>query len=247
MKAIDYSYFIERYISGEMDQVEKAWFEKEMEYNDTLKKEIALRRKTDEMLFRHDVMDLRAKLSGIEKTRKEKEIARRTILRQAAILACFVLLGSMLLYMNRNLSPGAVYEKNFTVYSAGVTARNSGTSFNAATEVYNKGLTFYNNGKYREAAGVLREYLKTKPDHMEACLVYGVASMKTCDFTEAVKSFSTIIDNGNNLYIDNARWYLALTYIKTNDIESAKKELLLIRDSNSIYSKKAGKILKRIK
>jgi len=73
MKAIDYSYFIERYIAGEMDQKEKEWFEKEIEGNDALKNEIILRRKTDQVLARQDLMDLRKKLKAIQVAREEQK------------------------------------------------------------------------------------------------------------------------------------------------------------------------------
>jgi len=40
MKTIDFSYFIERYNTGEMDTMEKKWFIKELEGNKALQKEV---------------------------------------------------------------------------------------------------------------------------------------------------------------------------------------------------------------
>ena len=70
MKTIDFSYFIERYISGEMDEAEKQWFQKELKGNQKLRNEVDLRRKTDAILKNQDVINLRAKLNSIEKQRK---------------------------------------------------------------------------------------------------------------------------------------------------------------------------------
>ena len=69
MKTIDYSYFIEKYIAGEMEQTEKIWFEKELEGNESLQKDLLLRRKADVILERHDIVSLRNKLVSIEKAK----------------------------------------------------------------------------------------------------------------------------------------------------------------------------------
>jgi len=67
MKTIDFSYYIERFIAGEMSDTEKQWFLKELEANENLRHEVNLRKQTDEILKKKDVMTLRNKLSEIEK------------------------------------------------------------------------------------------------------------------------------------------------------------------------------------
>ena len=62
MKTIDFSYFIERYNAGEMDDAEKQWFTKELKDNEKLRKEVELRRVTDTILKNQDQMNLRNKL-----------------------------------------------------------------------------------------------------------------------------------------------------------------------------------------
>ena len=82
---------------------------------------------------------------------------------------------------------------------------------------------------------------------MEAYMVYGVSEMKNNRFDEAAKAFSTVINDGNNYYLDNARWYLALCYIKSGQTDAARNELLTIINSGNAFSKKASDILKKIK
>lgn len=252
MKAIDYSYFVEKYISGEMTSKEKLWFEKELEGNDTLQREIELRRKTDQFLSRHDVINLRNKLVNIEKTRKEREAIkiaqRKVILRSAAVLACFLFIGSLYFILNKTSSPEKIFNKNFTAYNPGGNVRNSISLSTISNNIsYKKALELYNQGDYSYAASLLKEHIIQQPNHMEAHLIYGVASMKNNDFEEAIRSFSIIINDGNNLYIDNARWYMALCYISLNNFEAAKYQLQVIKNSGSFYSARAEKILKRIK
>jgi len=251
MKAIDYSYFIEKYIAGEMTPKERLWFEKELEDNDSLKREIELRRKTDQALTRYDIINLRNKLSNIEKARKERETIKisqkKLLLRSAAVAACFILLGSLYLTLNKTTSTETIINEYFTVYNPGGAVRNSVSTIGTYDVLYKKALALYKKNDYKNAADLLKDYIAKRPEHMEAHLIYGVASMKNNDFEEAAGSFLKIISNGNNLYIDNARWYLSLCYLSLKNTEAARTQLMIIKESESIYKTRAEKILKRIR
>ena len=65
--------------------------------------------------------------------------------------------------------------------------------------------------------------------------------------TEAKSSFNTVIDDNNNLFIESAKWYLALCYIKTQDNATASGLLVSIRNEGGLYSNAAKKILKKIR
>ena len=99
MKTIDFSYFIERYNAGEMSDTEKQWFLKELEGNIELRNEVELRKRTDEILKKQDVLSLRNKLSQIERNRNEvtKQVSSpvKTYIRYAAVIAALVLIGSI--------------------------------------------------------------------------------------------------------------------------------------------------------
>ena len=104
MKTIDYSYFIERYNAGEMNDDERKWFLKEIEGNEKLRIEINLRKSTDELLKNHDVISLRNKLSEIEKRRatlysgNSKKIA---YMKYAAVIAGLVLIGRIVMFSGK--------------------------------------------------------------------------------------------------------------------------------------------------
>ncbi|HPC97345.1 MAG TPA: tetratricopeptide repeat protein [Bacteroidales bacterium] len=249
MKAIDYSYFIEKYLAGEMDQQERNWFNSEIEGNEYLQREIMLRRKTDEMLRKQDVIKLRSRLSAIGEEYRKKEaqkLARRKMAyRSAAVIAALVMVGSMFIYINRMQSPASLFNHYFSLYEAGDQARSNNAS--GIDPIYSKALSLYNNNDFENAAKLFKEFIYNSPGNMEARLIYGISEMKNRNFPEAEKSFSAILDDGNNYFLDNARWYLALCYINTGKTEAAKNELNAVRSSGSVYSKKAAKLLKRVK
>ncbi|HOU95094.1 MAG TPA: tetratricopeptide repeat protein [Bacteroidales bacterium] len=251
MKSIDYSYFIERYLSGEMTRQEKTWFEKELNGNEFLQKEVAVRRKTDDALRRHDIIELRNKLARIEIARQENEAVKlshkKTAFRSAAIIAGLIVVGSLFLLNNKNSSRDSLYNDYFTVYNIGSLERSIVAMTDNIGKLYKDALVLYNENNFEGASAILSEYLKNRPDHMEAYMVYGVSEMKNNRFDEAEKAFSTVINDGNNYYLDNARWYRALCYIKTGQTDAAKNELLSIKNSENSFSKKASAILKKLK
>lgn len=247
MKTIDFSYFIERYITGEMDQNEKLWFEKELEGNSSLQKELILRKKADAALFRHDLIDLRNKLTLLEKERRGKLVtsgARKgVVLRFAATIAVLMLLGGLYLISTGSQSNEALYKKNFQVYLSSGPSRTGElrySDFEAALDLYKK-------SDYANAAIRFREYLKSRPQAAEAKLIYGVAEMKNNNFPAAKSSFRSIIDNADNYYIDEAQWYLALCYIRTNEKQEALTQLKSIVITNSIFRDKATKLIKKLR
>jgi len=250
MKTIDYSYFIERYIAGNMDETEKSWFEKELDGNTVLQNELKLRRRVDSSLERHDIIELRNKLSAIEKERRDRMITTKTysvrrtpILRFAAVITSLLLIGSLYIISNSGSNPENLYKKNFQAYSYSGVSR----SGDLKSDDFRSAMDHYTRNDFKGAASLLKKYLSSKPEAMEAELYYGVAEMKNNNFPVAKSSFRTIIDNSDNLYIDVAQWYLALCYVKTNEKQNALTQLESIINSNNIFRDKARKLARKIK
>ena len=77
MKTVDFSYFSERYLAGEMNEAEKEWFRNELGKNEKLREEIALRQNINSALRNHEVIQLRSKLLSIGKKKAEEEAAKK--------------------------------------------------------------------------------------------------------------------------------------------------------------------------
>ena len=122
MKTIDFSYFIERYLAGEMDDSERDWFKKEMEGNEKLQKEVEIRQRTDSILKKQDVLNLRTKLLSIEKQRdssvKQIRHPRMAFYKYAAAIAVLLTVGTIALLSNRKIDNNAIIEKYSRAYEA---------------------------------------------------------------------------------------------------------------------------------
>jgi tetratricopeptide (TPR) repeat protein len=249
METIDFSYFIERFNAGEMSDTEKDWFLKELETNEKLRDEVELRKQTDEVLRNQDVMSLRNKLSDIERQRREVIIPMKTskqpaYLRYAAVITVLVLLGTLTLVPKKSLSNDDIMRKYYKVYEAPSNQRSASTRADADFAL---ALEFYNTHDYNKAAELFTKVLEKKPNDMQIVLLNGVSNFEEKRYPEAKLSFGKVIDDNNNLFIDQARWYLALCYLKTNERDKARKLFTSISKEGGIYQDDAKLIIKRMK
>lgn len=249
MKTIDFSYFIERYNAGEMSDSEKIWFEKELEGNEKLRNEVNLRKHTDSILRNQNVLSLRNKLSEIEAKRKlaDKKVNgnnRIRYIRYAAVITVLALIGSAVLFTGRNLSSETIMKEYYRPYDPPTNSRSASTATDAD---FNLALEFYKTHDYKRAAVLFSKVLESRPGDMQVELLNGVSNFEEKKYPEAKQSFGKVIDDKNNLYIDQAQWYLALCYLNTNENEKAKQLFSQIVKDDGVYRTQAKKIIRSMK
>jgi tetratricopeptide (TPR) repeat protein len=248
MKTNDYPYFIERYISGEMNDTEKIWFEKELDGNANLRREVELRKKTDELLKRQDIISLRNKLTAIETAREEKIHRRlpqtRLYLRFAAAITIMVIVGSVILLEERNLSTMQIMKRYYTEYQPVAGERSAQTESDIN---FTRGLECFETHDFKNAALFFNKVIENEPKDMYATLLTGISHFEDNSYNDAKKSFGIVIDDNKNLYIDQAQWYLVWCYLQTGENEKAIQLLQIIGNEGGLFSKTSKKILKKIK
>jgi tetratricopeptide (TPR) repeat protein len=249
MKTIDFSYFIERFIAREMSETEKQWFLKELEGNEKLRNEVNLRKHTDEILKNQNVISLRNKLSRIENQRKEakqpvKNSKKTTYIKYAAVFTGLILLASIALFSGKNLTAEKIMSRYYKVYEPPTSQRSAQSVTDAD---FSLAIEFYNTHDYERAAALFTKVLENKPNDMQTVLLKGVANFEEKKYPEAKQSFGKVIDNKDNLYIDQAEWYLALCYLNTNETDKAKQLFKSIENENGLYKNDAKKIIRGLR
>lgn len=247
MKTVDFSYFSERYLAGEMKEAEKEWFRNELGKNEKLRDEIILRQNINSALRNHEVIQLRSKLSAIGKKKAEEEAAKKPrknrTLTWAAIFVGLILCGSLALLNTRNMTTEEVFERYYTTYDVTTPLRSAKVASNSD---YSTALEYFNIRDYRNAAYYFSKVLSNDPRHMESVMMTGISKFEEENYPEASVSFNKVIDNMDNLFFEDAQWHLALCYLKTGEKDKAVNSLSIIRQSESIYSRHARKILRQI-
>ena len=249
MKTIDFSYFIERHIAGEMSDAEKQWFLKELDGNEKLRNEVNLRKRTDEILNNQNIMSLRNKLSEIEKNRSAvikpaKNSKKSTFIKYAAVISGLALIGSMWLFSGKHLSNDEIMKHYYKTYEPATNQRSANSETNPD---FTLALEFYNTRDYEKAAIYFNKVLEMKPNDMQTVLLKGVSNFEERKYPEAKQSFTKVIDNKDNLYIDQAQWYLSLCYLNTNEIDKATQLLKIIVKEDGKYKSEANKIIRGLK
>lgn len=249
MKTIDFSYFIERHIAGEMSDAEKQWFLKELDGNEKLRNEVNLRQRTDKILKNQNVMSLRVKLSEIEKTRREvvkpaKNSNKSTYIKYAAVLAGLVFIGSITIFSGKHLSNDEILKRYYKAYEPPTSQRSANSETDAD---FTLALEFYNTRDFEKAAILFNKVLEKKPNDMQTVLLKGVSNFEEKKYPEAKQSFSKVIDNKDNLYVDQAQWFLSLCYLNTNENDKAIQLLKIIVIENGNYKNEANKIIRGLK
>ena len=248
MKTIDFSYFIERYNAGEMSDSEIKWFQKELEGNEKLRKETILRKKTDVILDSQDILSLRNKLSAIEKKREStvpvQNKGRRSPMKYAAVIAGIVVIGSIALFSGKNLTNEEIIDNYYKAYEPITNQRSLITESISDLDL---AMEYYNAHDYRNAALLFNKVVASNPKDMQSTLLNGISNFENKEYPEAELSFGNVIEDNNNLYIDQAEWYLALCYLNTNETVKAKQILEAIKKEEGIYKNDARKILRKMK
>jgi tetratricopeptide (TPR) repeat protein len=248
MKTIDFSYFIERFNAGEMNEAERKWFLKELESNEKLRNEVELRKKTEMILRDHEVIKLRNKLTEIERIRAaEKPVknpVKRISLRYAAAVAGFILVGSMALYLyGRSLTADDILDRFYKSYEVTTPSRSQQAILNSD---YSTGIEYFNIHDYRNAALYFSKVLDSDDKYMESTFLNGISNFEVRNYPDAKTSFIKVIGNDDNLFIEDAQWYLALCYMRTGEMEKAAGQLTFIKNSESIHRRDAKSILRKM-
>jgi hypothetical protein len=246
---IDFSYYIERYLDGEMSAEEQHWFTSELKGNPSLKQELELRERLNEAIRETEILDFRKQLdlvfetSGVEteKGHAQKYSRRRLVLSLSAGL--IILIGILVVSPYRNLDNKELYKKYFKPAEAGYTFRSEGKSGDIDLQT---AMQLYESGNYGQALVLFEKILTADSSRIGLNLYSGISQMGIEKFQDANNSFHKIIDNNYILYLEQAEWYLAFCYLMTDNLEKAREQFAFIEKHQGYYKNQAKKILRRI-
>jgi tetratricopeptide (TPR) repeat protein len=246
IKKTSHGQIIEQYRFGSMNESERSKFEQELIENPKLRHEFQLDNEIDESMKQEDIIDLCRKLNFVmneEKTRiiipVRKSIHSHWYIVAASITFLILLSGAFQLikpvkYTNNNL-----FEMYYTSENAHNLTRSAGNNNDEA-------MTKYREGDFNSALVLFNEILDKDPGNMYIRYYTGLACIEANLNEKAISEFKYIIDQKNNLFVENAQWYLALSYLKNAQSKEAKNLLVQISNSSNSHNKEASQILKRI-
>jgi hypothetical protein len=158
--------------------------------------------------------------------------------------AAAVLVGVLII---RNESPALISSSLYSSYYAPLedvnfTNRGTGTvEFVGFQDALNQ----YLNGAYASSSRLLAEVGAMYPDFAEAQLFYGLSLMGDAQYAASTKVFESFLSEFEK-YEAEAKWYLALCYLKLERIPEAGDLMSELANQEGSLGKDAAKISKRL-
>jgi hypothetical protein len=243
---------MEAYIHHELSDQEMASFETELTSNQDLIAEINLIKDIDKALAENDVMSLRSKLSRIaadaaSQKQSERSFAARLTTRKmliASVAASLILLLGIAGLISRNTSQKEIYQRFYATYQTNSIARDANLSANQA---FASAMQKFDSKDYHAAQTLFQKVIASEPNNMVGHFYAGVAFQETGKYSEAIGEYQAVIRQRDNLFVQQAQWYLALCLLKTDEEEKAYAQFTQIAQKEGYYQNKAKAVLRKLK
>lgn len=237
---------IDRFLRGALHGEDLDNFYKEIEDNPIMAKALKTQQSLAEGIEFHGNQKLKKRLQKISQEARREKPAKRPqrvgIIRLAIITAAAVIL---FLVVNRLFfsipNPQRIFVQYYQPSELSLTRQTDLETKVAQLE------DFYTNENYEEAIPLFRELLAAQTENNNLRLALGNALLNTGDSEEAITQFQNILDRNDPLYTDQAKWYLALAFLKRGDQQRSKPFLKeLIADPEADFHDQAVEVLEKL-
>lgn len=242
---------IEGYIHNELTEPELALFEAELAINKGLYAEIDLVKNIDIAIQEDDIMQLRNNLSNIAADNiKERQSERSIIVKFKPVkyaisiaAASLILLLGITGLLSRYSSEDNIYQKFYTKYESTGISRSSNTMNDKTLAL---AMQKFNNKDYESALNLLQEVISIDQNNTVGHFYSGVSLQELGKYKNAIEEYQVVVIDKDNLFIEQAEWYIGLCYLQTNEDQKAIKQFNKIADNSGFYQQKAVVILRKI-
>lgn len=243
---------LESYLNQELSGDKLASFEEQLISNQELKDEINLIKNIDLALKESDVMNLRSKLRDIAgdiASQKQTERAFPARIKSgrvviSTIAAAIILLLGITGLLSKQMSQGEIYQKFYTKYETSGIVRSADLT---ANQTLTEALQKFDNQQYQAALNLFSQVIANDQNNMVGHFYSGVALQETGKYKNAIKEFETVTIDKDNLFTEQAEWYMGLCFIQTNENKKAYKQFKKIAKKEGFYQQKAKAILRQTK
>ena len=242
MNAYDH---IEAYIQGDLTDQQTREFEYTLEQSQELADEYQLRKDIEDALMDDDLMELKSQVQDMMQE-KEKNLhplvwfKRKAV--KGALVGALVLSLSSLGYYAAQVSTAPtteeIFHKYYQPYSVTITDRSGSDEINT---LLTSAMESYKERDYDQALQLFQKVL-TKREDVAASLYSGISYMEIQKYKKANQSFEDVVEDKDNLYLNQARWYMSMCHIRLGDIENARNMLHTLAEESEYYRDKARKV-----
>ena len=243
---------IEGYLYNEFSESGMAAFEAELADNKALYAEIELIKNIDNALKENDIMQLRNKLRNISDENIKEKLSERSIalkfrprkLAISVVAASLILLMGLTALLSRYSNEGDIYQKFYAKYETTGISRSSNT---IADQTLTLALQKFESKDYESALNLLQEVISKDQNNTVGHFYSGVSFQELGKYQNAIKEYEEVVNEKDNLFVEQAQWYIGLCYLQTNENKKAIKQFKKIAYTQGFYQQKALAILRKMK
>lgn len=236
---------IEKYFSKHLTEAELLEFKKLYETDDAFKQEVDFLKNVqvvsgteDDALFRNQLAAYETEISP-----KKEFLNFKWLKPVSAVAAVLIIAFSISLLMNKDVNNDALFDTYFepskNVSVPIVRAEND-------EHLVNQAFIAYSEADYQQAILLFQKAFE-QTENSELLLYEGNALLAENKVNEAIEIFKTHLSYTNAL-TNRTHWYLALAYLKSDQLDKAKQELMIYIDSEEKFKKTEAKsLLKKLK
>jgi anti-sigma factor RsiW len=241
---------IEEYIDGNLDDDLLAEFELELNDNTDLIAEVKLRKQINDSLKEKDIFDLRKALVAAKEKAEVKKMkmiipeTKKANLKfwRSSVAIFIVLLGLAGVLRNNNVAVDKVYDNYFAAPSW-----SPERSLSSEITLLQQANISYLNADYTEALRILNQAASSDMENPVINFYKAASFQGMSKYEDAIGEYSKVIKHGDNLFIEEAEWFRSLCYMKLEDYEKMRIELLAVMERKGHYENNAKAIIRRLK
>ncbi|MCG8412512.1 MAG: hypothetical protein MI739_14635 [Bacteroidales bacterium] len=240
-----YNQLVEEYLDGTLSINEQIKFNEHLKNDQELRKEFRLRKEINRAILENDILNLRESLQEIIDTPKERTIFQNPfVISSFAASIIILIVFTWSIFFSSNITPEDIYINHYYKYP--VITYNRTVSDNLNNTNLDKAFLNYETENYNKSKNFLNLVLNDNRQNAMAKFYLASCEMELNNIQAAQEIFLELIQNSNHIFWEQAYWYLALIYIKKDDIDNASLILNKIIKGNMCKKKEAESIIKML-
>ncbi len=234
---------LEEFIDGNLHEEEFQRILSQQNLDPEIANEITFRGEVNDALRDKSFMDFRQLLqnqmdqSVSKNTIIHKDILKNWHLAAASFVLILVAGGLWYILSNKPYSTERLVSKYYKPAHPILQVRSVELSSDDALK---EAFSYYQQNDFANAL----KYFNTLDNQITAKFYSGVCYIELEQFDRALKSFEYVTNDKDNLFVEQAEWYIGLIYLMNNQKAQAIEQFTKISGSESYYSNQAEEILK---
>ncbi len=244
---------IEKYIDNELVGEDLKSFEDEFYSNSDLKSDVKLHKDVNAAIGERDIIDLRDHLGEISKdsyTNESKSIIMlrpnfsSSLMKRSLAASILIIVGLTAMLKLAPVNNEKLYDKYYEAYPSYGLSRSASTDMDQNLK---QGLVLFSEQNYADALGVFKSIIENDTENSVARFYAGQSYQNLDENRNAINEYKSVVEHQQNLFVEQAEWYMSLCLIKEGEKQMAAQQLNKIVASNGYYTQDAKTLLRRLK